>query len=124
MLNEMNLFNFIKNIIINDLEIGKYDSIIICFLFELNGYLYIGYVKSICFNFGLVKEFNGKVNLRFDDINLLKEDVEYVEFIKEDVKWLGFDWNELNFVFNYFDEMYKRVLILIKKGKVYVCDLI
>ncbi|HBF6022612.1 TPA: glutamine--tRNA ligase/YqeY domain fusion protein [Clostridioides difficile] len=123
MSNETNSSNFIKNIIINDLETGKHDSIITRFPPEPNGYLHIGHAKSICLNFGLAKEFNGKANLRFDDTNPLKEDVEYVESIKEDVKWLGFDWNELNFASNYFDEMYKRALILIKKGKAYVCDL-
>lgn len=92
MSNETNSSNFIKNIVINDLETGKHDSIITRFPPEPNGYLHIGHAKSICLNFGLAKEFNGKVNLRFDDTNPLKEDVEYVNSIKEDVKWLGFDW--------------------------------
>ena len=123
MSNETNSSNFIKNIIINDLETGKHDSIITRFPPEPNGYLHIGHAKSICLNFGLAKEFNGKVNLRFDDTNPLKEDVEYVNSIKEDVKWLGFDWDNLYFASDYFEEMYNRAVLLIKKGKAYVCDL-
>ena len=123
MSNETNSSNFIKNIVINDLETGKHDSIITRFPPEPNGYLHIGHAKSICLNFGLAKEFNGKVNLRFDDTNPLKEDVEYVNSIKEDVKWLGFDWNNLYFASDYFEEMYSRAVLLIKKGKAYVCDL-
>jgi glutaminyl-tRNA synthetase len=115
--------NFIKNIIINDLENGKHKNIITRFPPEPNGYLHIGHAKSICLNFGLADEFNGRVNLRFDDTNPLKEDVEYVNSIKEDVKWLGFDWNDLFFASDYFDEMYNRAVLLIKKGKAYVCDL-
>ncbi|WP_042274140.1 glutamine--tRNA ligase/YqeY domain fusion protein [[Clostridium] dakarense] len=123
MSNETNSSNFIKNIIINDLETKKHDSIITRFPPEPNGYLHIGHAKSICLNFGLANEFNGKVNLRFDDTNPVKEDVEYVNSIKEDVQWLGFDWNNLYFASDYFDEMYKRALLLINKGKAYVCDL-
>lgn len=123
MSNETNSSNFIKNIVINDLETGKHDSIITRFPPEPNGYLHIGHAKSICLNFGLEKEFNGKVNLRFDDTNPLKEDVEYVNSIKEDVKWLGFDWDNLYFASDYFEEMYNRAVLLIKKGKAYVCDL-
>ena len=123
MSNETNSSNFIKNIVINDLETGKHDSIITRFPPEPNSYLHIGHAKSICLNFGLAKEFNGKVNLRFDDTNPLKEDVEYVNSIKEDVKWLGFDWDNLYFASDYFEEMYNRAVLLIKKGKAYVCDL-
>ena len=123
MSNETNSSNFIKNIVINDLETGKHDSIITRFPPEPNGYLHIGHAKSIGLNFGLAKEFNGKVNLRFDDTNPLKEDVEYVNSIKEDVKWLGFDWDNLYFASDYFEEMYNRAVLLIKKGKAYVCDL-
>ena len=123
MSNETNSSNFIRNIIINDLETGKHDSIITRFPPEPNGYLHIGHAKSICLNFGLAKEFSGKVNLRFDDTNPIKEDVEYVNSIKEDVQWLGFDWNNLFFASDYFDEMYNRAILLIKKGKAYVCDL-
>lgn len=123
MSNENNSSNFIKNIIINDLDIGKHDSIITRFPPEPNGYLHIGHAKSICLNFGLANEFNGKVNLRFDDTNPVKEDIEYINSIKEDVKWLGFNWDNLYFASNYFDEMYNRAILLIKKGKAYVCDL-
>ena len=123
MSNENISSNFIKNIIINDLETGKHDSIITRFPPEPNGYLHIGHAKSICLNFGLAKEFKGKVNLRFDDTNPLKEDVEYVNSIKEDVEWLGFNWNDLFFASDYFDEMFERAVLLIKKGKAFVCDL-
>ncbi|MDY2735993.1 glutamine--tRNA ligase/YqeY domain fusion protein [Intestinibacter sp.] len=123
MSSENNRTNFIKNIIKDDLASGKHKSIITRFPPEPNGYLHIGHAKSICLNFGLAGEFNGKVNMRFDDTNPLKEDEEYVNSIKEDVKWLGFNWDNLYFASDYFDEMYKRAIILIKKGKAYVCDL-
>ncbi|MGN1032043.1 MAG: glutamine--tRNA ligase/YqeY domain fusion protein [Intestinibacter sp.] len=123
MSSENNRTNFIKNIIKDDLESGKHKSIVTRFPPEPNGYLHIGHAKSICLNFGLAEEFNGKVNMRFDDTNPLKEDEEYVNSIKEDVKWLGFNWDNLYFASNYFDEMYKRAVLLIKKGKAYVCDL-
>jgi glutaminyl-tRNA synthetase len=123
MSNEINSSNFIRNIIVEDLESGKHKEIITRFPPEPNGYLHIGHAKSILLNFGLAEEFNGKTHLRFDDTNPVKEDTEYVESIKEDVKWLGGNWNELFFASNYFDEMYNRALLLIKKGKAYVCDL-
>ena len=123
MSSENNRTNFIKNIIKDVLASGKHDSIITRFPPEPNGYLHIGHAKSICLNFGLAEEFNGKVNMRFDDTNPLKEDEEYVNSIKEDVKWLGFNWDNLFFASDYFDEMYKRAIVLIKKGKAYVCDL-
>ena len=123
MSSENNRTNFIKNIIKDDLASGKHDSIITRFPPEPNGYLHIGHAKSICLNFGLANEFNGKVNMRFDDTNPLKEDEEYVNSIKEDVQWLGFKWNNLYFASDYFDEMYKRAVLLIKKGKAYVDDL-
>lgn len=123
MSSENNRTNFIKNIIKDDLASGKHNSIITRFPPEPNGYLHIGHAKSICLNFGLAEEFNGKVNMRFDDTNPLKEDEEYVNSIKEDVKWLGFNWDNLFFASDYFDEMYKRAIVLIKKGKAYVCDL-
>lgn len=115
--------NFIKDVMIKDLESGKHDKIITRFPPEPNGYLHIGHAKSIIINFGLADEFNGKTNLRFDDTNPLKEDVEYVNSIKEDVKWLGFEWDNLNFASDYFEEMYKRAVLLIKKGLAYVDDL-
>ncbi len=123
MSNEINSSNFIKNIIIDDLESGKHKDIITRFPPEPNGYLHIGHAKAILLSFGLANEFNGKTNLRFDDTNPVKEDTEYVESIKEDVKWLGVNWDNLFFASNYFDEMYSRAVILIKKGKAYVCDL-
>ena len=123
MTNEIISNNFIKNIIVDDLETGKHDHIITRFPPEPNGYLHIGHAKSICLNFGLAKEFKGTVNMRFDDTNPLKEDEEYVNSIKEDVQWLGFNWNNLYFASDYFDEMYERAILLIKKGKAYVDDL-
>ncbi|MGD8190428.1 glutamine--tRNA ligase/YqeY domain fusion protein [Brevibacillus ginsengisoli] len=114
--------NFIKNIVIEDLKSGKVDHIITRFPPEPNGYLHIGHAKSICLNFELADEFKGKTNLRFDDTNPLKEDIEFVESIKEDVKWLGFEWDGLFFASNYFEEMYNRAVLLIKKGKAYVDD--
>ncbi|WP_352420076.1 glutamine--tRNA ligase/YqeY domain fusion protein [Proteiniborus sp.] len=115
--------NFIRNIVISDLESGKHKEIITRFPPEPNGYLHIGHAKSITLNFELADEFNGRTNLRFDDTNPTKEEVEFVESIKEDVKWLGFQWEELRFASDYFDEMYERAVLLVKKGKAYVCDL-
>ncbi|WP_075980049.1 glutamine--tRNA ligase/YqeY domain fusion protein [Bacillus massilinigeriensis] len=118
-----NSSNFIRNIIVEDLESGKRKEIITRFPPEPNGYLHIGHAKSIVINFGLADEFNGKTNLRFDDTNPLKEDQEYVDSIKEDVKWLGYEWDELRFASDYFDEMFERAVLLIKKGKAYVDEL-
>ncbi|GED14462.1 glutamine--tRNA ligase/YqeY domain fusion protein [Aneurinibacillus migulanus] len=115
--------NFIKSIVDHDLKSGKVDKVITRFPPEPNGYLHIGHAKSICLNFELADEYGGKTNLRFDDTNPLKEDVEYVESIKEDVKWLGFEWDGLFFASDYFEEMYNRAVLLIKKGKAFVCDL-
>lgn len=115
--------NFIRNIIIDDLKSGKHDEIVTRFPPEPNGYLHIGHAKAICLNFELADEFKGKTYLRFDDTNPAKEDVEYVESIKKDVKWLGFQWEELFYASNYFQEMYDRAVLLIKKGKAFVCDL-
>jgi glutaminyl-tRNA synthetase len=115
--------NFIKNIVVEDLETGKHQEIITRFPPEPNGYLHIGHAKSIVLNFELADEFKGKTNLRFDDTNPVKEDTEYVESIKEDVKWLGFNWDNLLFASDYFEEMYNRAVLLIKKGKAFVCDM-
>ncbi|MFD0617267.1 glutamine--tRNA ligase/YqeY domain fusion protein [Paenibacillus sp. GCM10027629] len=115
--------NFIKNIVSDDLQSGRVQEIITRFPPEPNGYLHIGHAKSICLNFELADEYKGKTNLRFDDTNPVKEDTEYVEAIKEDVKWLGFEWDGLFFASDYFDEMYNRAVLLIKKGKAFVCDL-
>ncbi|WP_028399964.1 glutamine--tRNA ligase/YqeY domain fusion protein [Ectobacillus panaciterrae] len=115
--------NFIRNIVKEDLETRKHDHVITRFPPEPNGYLHIGHAKSIVLNFELADEFKGKTNLRFDDTNPLKEDIEYVNSIKEDVKWLGFDWDGLFFASDYFEEMYNRAVLLIKKGLAYVDDL-
>lgn len=115
--------NFIKRIVVDDLQSKKHDNIITRFPPEPNGYLHIGHAKSIVLNFELADEFNGKTNLRFDDTNPTKEDTEYVESIKEDIKWLGFDWDDLYFASDYFEEMYNRAVLLIKKGLAFVCDL-
>lgn len=115
--------NFIKNIMKEDLETGKHDTVITRFPPEPNGYLHIGHAKSIFINFGLADEFGGKTNLRFDDTNPLKEDIEYVNSIKEDVEWLGYEWENLLFASDYFEEMYERAVLLIKKGLAYVDDL-
>lgn len=106
-----------------DIETGKHNKIVTRFPPEPNGYLHIGHAKSIVINFGLADDFNGLTNLRFDDTNPLKEDQEYVDSIKEDVKWLGYDWDELRFASDYFEEMYSKAVLLIKKGKAYVDDL-
>ncbi|MBU7007298.1 glutamine--tRNA ligase/YqeY domain fusion protein [Phosphitispora fastidiosa] len=115
--------NFIRNIVIDDLNSGKSKEIVTRFPPEPNGYLHIGHAKSIVLNFDLADEFNGKTNLRFDDTNPLKEETEYVESIKEDVKWLGYEWDGLYFGSDFFEEMFNRAVILIKKGLAYVCDL-
>ncbi|WP_442597081.1 glutamine--tRNA ligase/YqeY domain fusion protein [Neobacillus sp. D3-1R] len=120
---EHNPANFIRNIVIDDLKTGKREKVVTRFPPEPNGYLHIGHAKSIVINFDLADEFNGKTNLRFDDTNPLKEDTEFVEAIKEDVKWLGFDWEGLFFASDYFEEMYNRAVLLIKKGLAYVDDL-
>ena len=117
--------NFIKAIILDDLKTNKFNGKVHTrFPPEPNGYLHIGHAKSICLNFGLANEFNGQCNLRFDDTNPSKEDVEYVESIKEDVKWLGFDWEDREFfASDYFEQLYQYAVQLIKEGKAYVCSL-
>lgn len=115
--------NFIKTIIKNDLASGKHKKIVTRFPPEPNGYLHIGHAKSIVINFDLADEFNGKTHLRFDDTNPLKEDQEFVDAIQEDVRWLGYEWEELHFASDYFEEMYERAVLLIKKGLAYVDDL-
>ena len=117
--------NFIHNIIDDDLKDGKYvDGIHTRFPPEPNGYLHIGHAKSICINFGTAQKYNGLCNLRFDDTNPTKEDVEYVDSIKEDIKWLGFSWDDRMFyASDYFDKLYDFAVELIKRGKAYICDL-
>lgn len=124
--NESNLpKNFIKEIIDEHNKTGRFNNKVHTrFPPEPNGYLHIGHAKSICLNFGLAEEYNGKCNLRFDDTNPVKEDVEYVNSIQEDIKWLGFDWEDrLFFASDYFEQFYEYALVLIKKGKAYVDSL-
>ena len=116
--------NFIHNIIDKDLETQKYgDKVHTRFPPEPNGYLHIGHAKSICLNFTTAQKYGGKCNLRYDDTNPVKEDMEYVNSIEEDVRWLGFEGDHRLWASDYFDEMYDCALTLIKKGKAYVCDL-
>lgn len=116
--------NFITQIIDEDLASGKHSSIQTRFPPEPNGYLHIGHAKSICLNFGLAKEYQGLCNLRFDDTNPVKEDVEYVDSIKQDVEWLGFHWNgEIRYASDYFDALYGYAIELIEKGLAYVDEL-
>ena len=116
--------NFIEQIIEKDLEEGHCETVVTRFPPEPNGYLHIGHAKSILLNSGLAKKYGGKFNLRFDDTNPTKEKLEFVESIKEDVKWLGADWEDrLFFASDYFDQMYEAAIALIKKGKAYVSDL-
>jgi len=116
--------NFIEKIIEDDLATGKISELKTRFPPEPNGYLHIGHAKSICLNFGLAKKYNGTCNLRFDDTNPEKEEEEYVDSIKEDVRWLGFEWEgETRFTSDYFDQLYDWAIGLIQEGKAYVCDL-
>ena len=121
-MSEEKSLNFIEEIISEDLASGKYASILTRFPPETNGYLHIGHAKSICLNFGLAKKFGGKTNLRFDDTNPAKEDIEYVDSIKEDVKWLGFEWEKECYASDYFDQLYAFAVQLIEKGLAYVDD--
>lgn len=116
--------NFIQDIIEEDLRSGRVDKIHTRFPPEPNGYLHIGHAKAICIDFGMAKKYNGMCNLRFDDTNPSKEDTEYVESIKEDVRWLGFDWDErLFYASNYYQQFYEYALVLIREGLAYVDDL-
>ena len=116
--------NFIQEIIEKDLESKKYgDKVCTRFPPEPNGYLHIGHAKSICLNFTTAAKYGGKCNLRYDDTNPVKEDVEYVDSIEEDVRWLGFEWDKRLLASDYFDQMYEAAVELIKKGKAFVCDL-
>ncbi|WP_022954660.1 glutamine--tRNA ligase/YqeY domain fusion protein [Leucothrix mucor] len=116
--------NFIEKLIKEDLENGVVPSIQTRFPPEPNGYLHIGHAKSICLNFGLAQKFGGQCNLRFDDTNPEKEDEEYVDAIKADIKWLGFEWSgDVHFTSDYFDQLHQWAIYLIKEGKAYVCDL-
>ena len=117
--------NFIEQIVEEDLETGKYGGRVHTrFPPEPNGYLHIGHAKSICLNFGLAEKYGGLCNLRFDDTNPTRESVEYVESIQEDVRWLGFDWDDRCFyASDYFAELYEYAVQLIRSGKAYVCSL-
>lgn len=114
--------NFLEEIVDRDLKAGKYKEIITRFPPEPNGYLHIGHAKSICLNFGLAKDFNGSTNLRFDDTNPVTEETEYVDSIKYDVQWLGFEWANERYASDYFDQLYEFAVRLIKKGLAYVDD--
>ncbi|MGE9297104.1 MAG: glutamine--tRNA ligase/YqeY domain fusion protein [Puniceicoccales bacterium] len=115
--------NFIRDIVVDDLKAGRVDAIQTRFPPEPNGYLHIGHSKSICLNFGLAEEFGGKTNLRFDDTNPEKESTEYVDAIKADVRWLGFQWDKECYASDYFEQLYQWAETLIEGGKAYVCDL-
>lgn len=121
MANEKGL-NFIEEIVEKDLKSGKYQQIITRFPPEPNGYLHLGHAKSICLNFGLAKDYNGKTNLRFDDTNPITEETEYVDSIKSDVRWLGFEWANELYASDYFDQLYDFAVDLINKGLAYVDD--
>ena len=114
--------NFLEEIIESDLKSGKMDSILTRFPPEPNGYLHLGHAKSICINFGLAQKYGGKTNLRFDDTNPTKEDTEYVDSIKEDIKWLGFQWDKEKYASDYFDQLYEWAEELIQRGLAYVDD--
>ena len=114
--------NFLEEIIEKDLAEGKVDSIMTRFPPEPNGYLHLGHAKSICLNFGLAQKYGGKTNLRYDDTNPTKEDTEYVDSIKEDIKWLGFQWDKELYASDYFDQLYEWAEDLIKRGLAYVDD--
>lgn len=114
--------NFLEEIIEADLKSGKVDSVLTRFPPEPNGYLHLGHAKSICINFGLAQKYGGKTNLRFDDTNPTKEDTEYVDSIKEDIQWLGFQWDKEKYASDYFDQLYAWAEELIQKGLAYVDD--
>src|SRR5918992_4483159 len=117
--------DFIHNIILEDLKANKYDGRVVTrFPPEPNGYLHIGHAKAICLNFGAATEFEGLCHLRFDDTNPTREDIEFVESMKEDIHWLGFNWgNHLYYASDYFDRLYDYAIQLIKEGKAYVDSL-
>ena len=125
MTNEAPLHNhFIRQIVVEDRASGKHGGAVATrFPPEPNGYLHIGHAKSICLNFGIAQEFGGRCNLRLDDTNPTKEDIEYVESIQQDVRWLGFEWNELRHASDYFEVFYRCAEKLIRDGKAFVCDL-
>ena len=116
--------NFLRPILEADLQSGKHSRIVTRFPPEPNGYLHIGHAKSICLNFGLAKELGGVCHLRFDDTNPAKEEQEYIDAIKADVNWLGFQWHgEVRYASDYFEQLYAWAVYLVEQGKAYVCDL-
>ena len=114
--------NFIEDIVEEELASGKVKEVITRFPPEPNGYLHIGHAKAVCIDFGIAAKYGGRCNLRYDDTNPSKEDVEYVNSIKEDIAWLGFKWDAELYASDYFDRMYDCAVELIKKGLAYVCD--
>ena len=120
-MSEEKSLNFLEEIIEEDLKSGKY-KIVTRFPPEPNGYLHMGHATSICLNFGLNKKYGGYTNLRFDDTNPVTEETEYVESIKDDVRWLGFEWKNEHYASDYFDTLYEFAITLIKKGLAYVDD--
>ena len=119
---EVKKLNFLEEIIEEDLKSAKVESILTRFPPEPNGYLHLGHAKSLCINFGLAQKYGGKTNLRYDDTNPAKEDVEYVDAIKEDIKWLGFEWEKECYASDYFQQLYDWAEELIKRGLAYVDD--
>ena len=115
--------HFIQEAIEKDLKEENYTHVQTRFPPEPNGYLHIGHAKAICIDFGMAQQYNGTCNLRLDDTNPVKEDVEYVDAIMEDIKWLGFEWDKVLYASDYFDAIYESAIKLIKKGKAFVCDL-
>src|SRR5215207_851141 len=122
-MSEERSLNFLEEILEEDLKNGRYKQIITRFPPEPNGYLHIGHAKSICLNFGLTQKYGGYTNLRFDDTNPTTEETEYVESIKDDVRWLGFEWKNELYASDYFGQLYEFAIKLIKKGHAYVDDL-
>jgi glutaminyl-tRNA synthetase len=122
-MNDEKSLNFIEEIVEEDLKAGKYEAVITRFPPEPNGYLHMGHATSICLNFGLTKKYPGYTNLRFDDTNPVTEETEYVESIKEDIRWLGFEWKHELYASDYFDQLFEYAITLIKKGLAYVDDL-
>jgi len=115
--------NFLEEIVENDLQAGKHKSIVTRFPPEPNGYLHVGHAKSICLNFGLATRYGGYTNLRFDDTNPVTEETEYVDNIKSDIQWLGFQWANELYASDYFDQLYSFALQLVDAGLAYVDDI-
>ena len=115
--------HFLRSIAENDIKNGKHDSVYTRFPPEPNGYLHLGHAKSICLNFGMAEEMGGRCNLRFDDTNPEKENIEYVESIRDSVEWLGFEWSKLCYASDYYDQLHGFAIELIEKGLAYVDDL-